>query len=341
MPPPPATPLVPIDPAAPDPGLLARAAAVLKAGGLVAFPTETVYGLGADATDAAAVRRIFAAKGRPARNPLIVHVATTDDARRLATSWPPFARKLAERFWPGPLSLVLPRRPGSIPDVVTAGADTVALRVPAHPVALGLVRAAGLPLAAPSANPSNLLSPTRAEHVLAGLGGRIDLILDGGPTPGGLESTVLDLTSTPPRLLRPGLITLAELQAEIGPIELVGPGTVSGEAALPSPGMLARHYAPRTPLELVEGSGRQRVLELARTGKKIGWLRLHQAAPLAGPTLTTRALPADPRAYAAELYAALHDLDAGGLERIVAELPPDTDPWRAVRDRLQRAARPG
>lgn len=340
MPPPTATPVLPVDPAAPDPAVLARAAEVLRGGGLVAFPTETVYGLGADATDAAAVRRIYAAKGRPARNPLIVHVASADDARRLAAEWPPSARRLAARFWPGPLSVVLARRPGTIPDIVTAGADTIALRVPAHPVALGLVRACGLPLAAPSANPSNALSPTRAEHVVAGLGGRIDLILDGGPTSGGLESTVVDLTTSPPRLLRPGLITLAELQAEIGPIVLLDPGGGAGEDALPAPGMLARHYAPRTPLDLVEGSGRQRVLELARTGRKVGWLRLHQAAPLTGPNLVTRGMPTDPPAYAAELYAALHDLDAAGLDRIVADLPPDTDPWRAVRDRLQRAGRP-
>src|SRR4051794_39087740 len=201
----------------PDPADVAVAAAVLHRGGLVAFPTETVYGLGANALDAAAVARIFAAKGRPATNPLIVHVAAAEHVWSVAADWPAVAARLAERFWPGPLTLVLPKA-AAVPDAVTAGGPTVAVRVPAHPVALALLRAAGVPLAAPSANRSTELSPTTAGHVLHGLGGRIDLVLDAGPTAGGIESTVLDVTTNPPRLLRPGLVTPAMIEAVIGPI---------------------------------------------------------------------------------------------------------------------------
>ncbi|HMF19354.1 MAG TPA: L-threonylcarbamoyladenylate synthase, partial [Gemmataceae bacterium] len=224
----------------PDSDAIARAAEILRNGGLVAFPTETVYGLGANALDPAAVARIFQAKGRPPQNPLIVHVAKLETTANLAADWPEKATELAERFWPGPLTLVVRKR-ACVPDAVTAGGDTVALRVPSHPVALALLKAANIPIAAPSANRSTLLSPTRAEHVLHGLEGRIDLLLDAGPTPGGLESTVLDVTTNPPRLLRPGLISPAELGAVIGPIiqkESPNPGDT-----LRSPGMLGRHYA--------------------------------------------------------------------------------------------------
>src|SRR5262245_52423466 len=187
-----------VSPESPEAQAIARAAVVLRAGGLVAFPTETVYGLGANALDATAVRRIFTAKGRPANNPLIVHVAGAAHVGRVAAAWPALAARLAERFWPGPLTLILPRS-AAVPDEVTAGGPTVAVRVPAHPVARALLEAAGVPVAAPSANRSTQLSPTTAAHVLRGLNGRIDLLLDGGPTAGGLESTVLDLTTEPPR----------------------------------------------------------------------------------------------------------------------------------------------
>ncbi len=257
-----------VDARAPQPDLIARAAAVLRSGGLVAFPTETVYGLGALALDAAAVRRIFAAKGRPANNPLIVHIADPKDASQVAAEWPDAAERLARRFWPGPLTLVVPRTAG-VPDATTAGGPTVAVRVPAHPVALALLRAVGAPVAAPSANRSAELSPTLAEHVLRGLTGRIDLVLDGGPTAGGIESTVLDMTTAPPRLLRPGLIGPAELEAVIGPVGRTG-ATQAG-SALPSPGMLPRHYSPRTPLECSRG-GAFRVRELLRSGVRVGWL---------------------------------------------------------------------
>ena len=314
---------------------IATAADVLRRGGLVAFPTETVYGLGANALDADAVGRIFAAKGRPAANPLIVHVADAAGVGAIAADWPDAAARLAERFWPGPLTLVLPKR-DAVPGVVTAGGPTVAVRVPAHPVARALLRAAGVPVAAPSANRSSELSPTTAEHVLRGLGGRIDLILDAGPCPGGIESTVLDVTSDPPRLLRPGLVTPAEIEAVIGPIRRPGGQASAAVPVLRSPGLLAKHYAPRAPLELADGDGRARVEVMIREGRRVGWLTWPGVGDVAGAVRVE--LPCDPAAYAAGLYAALHDLDAAGVERIVVARPPDDEAWLAVRDRLRRAA---
>jgi L-threonylcarbamoyladenylate synthase len=325
--------LLAVDPHSPQPERIARAAAVLRAGGLVAFPTETVYGLGANALDAAAVQRIFAAKGRPANNPIIVHVAGTAEVGQVAAEWPGQAARLAERFWPGPLTLVLPRK-AAVPDAVTAGGPTVAVRMPAHPVALALLRAAGVPVAAPSANRSSQLSPTRAAHVLRDLEGCIDLVLDGGPCPGGIESTVLALAPAP-RLLRPGLVGLAELEEVLGTV--LPPAARAEGGALPSPGMLPRHYAPRTPLECAADGGRDRVAELCRQGQRVGWLTHGQAVDVP-PGAAVRDLPAEPGGYAAGLYAALHDLDAAGLDRIVVVLPPDTAGWQAIRDRLRRAS---
>ncbi len=212
-----------VDPAEPDPVAIAEAAVLLRAGGLVAFPTETVYGLGAHALDPAAVRRIYKAKGRPAFNPLIVHVATAAEARELVLDWPARAQRLSTRFWPGPLTLVLPKVE-AIPDEVTAGLPSVAVRVPSHPVALALLREARIPVAAPSANRSTEVSPTTADHVLRGLEGRVDLVLDGGATNVGIESTVVDLTGTTPRLLRPGMITLAQLEEVIGTVDAAARG---------------------------------------------------------------------------------------------------------------------
>jgi L-threonylcarbamoyladenylate synthase len=326
------TTLLAVDAYSPQPEAVRQAAAVLRAGGLVAFPTETVYGLGANACDGAAVARLFAAKGRPANNPLIVHVAHVADVRRVAADWPECADRLTRRFWPGPLTLVLPKGEG-VADEVTAGGPTVAVRLPAHPVARALLEAAGVPVAAPSANRSSHLSPTRAEHVLRDLQGRIDLVLDGGPCAGGIESTVLDVTTSPPRLLRPGLVSVAELEAVIGP---VAPTPSRPEGALPAPGMLPRHYAPRTPLEGAADSGARRVEELHREGRRVGWVT-HR--PVEGPPgVMVRVLPADPAGYAAHLYAVLHELDAAGLDRIVVALPPEAPEWLAVRDRLRRAS---
>lgn len=321
-----------VDSARPDSTILQKAAQVLRGSGLVAFPTETVYGLGANALDAAAVGRIFLAKGRPAHNPIIVHAWDLASARKLTADWPETATRLATRFWPGPLTLVLPKATG-VPDNVTAGGPTVAVRVPAQPVALALLQTCGVPLAAPSANRSTRLSPTTAEHVLAGLNGRIDMVIDAGPTTGGLESTVLDLTVTPPRLLRPGLVSPGELEAVIGPIER-GPRS-HGRETLKSPGMLHRHYAPQTPVECVADDGGRRVRELTEAGVKVGWLTF---VPGDHGACKTIVLADDPVAYAAGLYAALHELDEAGLERIVVTLPPDTEAWQAVRDRLKRAS---
>ncbi len=327
-----------IDSQQPEAGAIARAATILRSGGLVAFPTETVYGLGADALNPHAVQRIFDAKGRPANNPLIVHVAEASAARELVTYWPSQAEQLARRFWPGPLSLVLPKT-DRVPDVVTAGAKTVAVRMPAHPVALALIRAAGTPLAAPSANRSNLVSPTRAEHVLKGLNGRIDLVLDGGPTSGGLESTVVDLTCQPPRLLRPGLVSQTEIEGVIGRIDRLETGSaVEQEAPLPSPGLTSRHYAPIAPLECVTGSGRSRVEHLQAVGTRVGWLALGERYEAVPKNVVLIQMRNDPAGYSAGLYAALHALDEAGVERIVVELPPATAAWHAVHDRLRRAA---
>lgn len=322
---------------------IARAATVLRAGGLVAFPTETVYGLGAVATDPAAVSRIFAAKGRAATNPVIVHVADIVSARALARAWPPQAQQLAEQFWPGPLTLVLPKA-DLIPDVVSAGGPTVGLRVPAHPLASALVRATERPIAAPSANRSQRISPTTAAHVLKQLAGRIDLVIDGGPTTGGLESTVLDLSGAQPRLLRLGLVTRAELEAALGEAVVGGPHeSVAGDVAR-SPGLEARHYAPQVPLELIDTSGAQdagnaRLVEkYCHAHRLIGWLPLGSDHGLKLANLRTLVLPDDPRQYSAKLYAALHELEDAGVDRILVEMPPDLPAWQAVRDRLRRGA---
>ena len=321
-----------VDVESPDPTAIARAARFLQGGGLVAFATETVYGLGANALDATAVAKIFAAKGRPAGNPIIVHVAHPNDAKKLVKVWPALAQTLAGRFWPGPLTLVLPKA-ACVPDLVTAGAPTVALRMPAHPVALALLQACNLPIAAPSANRSTELSPTLAEHVLPGLADRIDLLLDAGPTTGGLESTVLDLTTDLPRVLRPGLVTNAELEALIGPIYRSIPPPEDGQP-MRSPGQMRRHYAPRTPLEITIDS-RRRVEELCGQGLRVGWLTHLEE----GDTDVLRlVLAADAIGYSAHLYAALHRLDDAGLDRLVVEAPPAGDEWLAVRDRLRRAA---
>lgn len=320
-----------VDARAPAPATIAQAASILQSGGLVAFPTETVYGLGANALDPAAVARVFAAKGRPAGNPIIVHVADIQDAKALVSAWSPLAQTLAEQFWPGPLTLVLPRQ-AHVPDIVTACGPTVALRIPAHPVALALLRACRLPLAAPSANRSTELSPTLPEHVLNGLAGRIALLLDAGPTTGGLESTVLDLTTKPPRLLRPGLVTIAELEAVVGPIERMA--VEHADEPMRSPGQMRRHYAPRTPLEVLRNS-RHRVEELGEQGMRVGWLTHRDEGKAAAMHVM---LPAEPSGYSAQLYAALHQLDRVGLDRIVVESPPIGDDWLAIHDRLARAA---
>ena len=302
---------------APDQAGLRRAVDLLRRESVVAFPTETVYGLGADAFSAKAVAEIYRLKQRPSWNPLIVHVATVEQARALAERWPAAADKLAAGFWPGPLTLVVPARTGG----------TVAIRIPAHPIALRLLEASGLALAAPSANRSESISPTTAEHVLRSLPD-VPLVLDGGPAAFGIESTVLDLTSATPRLLRPGALGLRALREVVGPIALpdaeVGDGT-----ARPSPGMSKRHYAPRATLILAKDVG-----DVDRSGLESPVAVLTYEGQGPGDEV----LSADPREYAADLYAALHRLDDAGVATILVQQPPETEEWLAVRDRLGRAA---
>ena len=314
-----------------------EAAAVLLAGGLVAFPTETVYGLGANALDPAAVARIFAAKGRPNRNPIIVHGAGAEAAQTLACSWPPAAEKLTSRFWPGPLTLVVPKRP-LVPDIVTAGGPNVGLRAPAQNIAQALLQAAGVPIAAPSANRSTYISPTTAQHVLRSLDGHIDLVLDGGPTSAGIESTVLDLTCDPPRVLRPGPIGVAELSACVG--DVVGSPMVatSAEGPLAAPGMMARHYAPQATLILAAGDGVDEVRQFTAKGCRVGWLTFSGAASEQRPELESAVMPGNAAAYAARLYAVLYDMDDAKVDQIVVAKVPTGPEWSAVRDRLTRAA---
>lgn len=306
-----------------DPAEISHAAALIRAGELVAFPTETVYGLGANALDAAAVAKIYAAKGRPSNSPLIVHVDSIEMARGLVCAWPDTADLLARHFWPGPLTLVLPKQP-QIPDSVTAGLPTVGIRMPANDIARALIREAGVPIAAPSANRFTELSPTTAQHVRGGLGDRVAMVLDGGPANVGIESTVLSLADAKPMLLRPGMVTRAQIELIIGPIELA-PAIVEG--AHPSPGMHRRHYSPRTPLCLVSRG------QLPPHGAG-AYLWIHTAANAA----RVIRMPDQPQAYAANLYDTLHQVDSLGFDWIAVEEPPETAEWLAIRDRLERAA---
>jgi len=311
--------------AAATPEAIARAAALIRGGRLVAFPTETVYGLGGDATDDRAVAAIFAAKERPRFNPLIVHAESAERAFALGT-FGDVARTLAARFWPGPLTLVVERsRPSPLSLLACAGLSTVALRVPAHPVAQAVLRAAGRPVAAPSANPSGRLSPTRAEHVEAALGSRVAMVLDGGPTPLGVESTVIDATGAAPVLLRPGALARQALEAVTGPL-----GVAAADPRAPrSPGQLERHYAPRTPLRL--GA------DAPRPGEAL--LAFGPRVP-AGAAKALNLSPAgDTTEAAANLFAMLHELDAGGFAGIAVMPVPDEGLGEAINDRLGRAAR--
>lgn len=328
------------------PDSLAQAASLLRRGELVAFPTETVYGLGAHALDADAVAKIFAAKGRPAWNPVIVHVADVADARALVTEWPARADRLARACWPGPLTLILRKR-DVVPDIVTAGTDTVAVRVPAHPAALKLLRAAGIPIAAPSANRFTELSPTTAQHVTDGLGERVSLILDGGPCEVGIESTVLDLTGDTPIILRPGGLSAETIAHVLGERVGVRGANVDhrqeNSEAQRSPGGADRHYAPRAEVWLADSadsSELQDAITRAASGEgaRIGALLLDGGLSLTGVHRTLR-LARQPGTYARGLYAALHTLDREGCTLIVIESPPIGAGWDAVRDRLIRATR--
>ncbi len=337
-----------------DAAAIARAAALLRAGELVAFPTETVYGLGADATNPDAVAALFAAKERPLNDPLIVHLADPDDLGQVVGAVPESARRLAVRFWPGPLTLVLPRG-ATIPPVVTAGGNTVGVRVPAHPIARALIRRADVPVAAPSANRFMRTSPTSAAHVLADLDGRIACVLDGGPCAVGVESTVLDLTTAPPRLLRPGGVALEALRALLP--EIVAPLTIGAAAPLAiegqqaparSPGQLERHYAPRARLEVFDGQGEAALAALVAAtreavsrGERVGALVPDgEAAALAaaGAEVASLGPAGDLGEIARRLYAGLRALDAQGVDQIVCHTFGEAGLGLALRDRLRRAA---
>lgn len=312
-----------------DPGKIDHAVRLLRAGRLVAFPTETVYGLGANALDAEAVARIYAVKLRPATSPLIVHVASIEMAQSLVSNWPEIADRLALRFWPGPLTLVLEKqleKPPVIPAIVTAGLPSVGLRMPAHPIALALIRAAGVPLAAPSANRFTELSPTTAEHVRKSLGNEVDYILDGGPCKVGIESTVVSLAGERPILLRPGGISRTELESEIGSVATAADPETGPH---PAPGMHPRHYSPRTPLYSVTNGN------LPEQGKGI-YLQ-HQHPPSRNNVVVNK-MPQSALDYAAALYERLHQADAANADWIAVDQPPTAPEWEAVQDRLRRAA---
>jgi L-threonylcarbamoyladenylate synthase len=316
-----------------------QAAAVLRAGQLVALPTETVYGLAANALDAAAVAKVFAVKGRPSNDPIIVHVASVQMARRCVAEWPAVAQKLADAFWPGPLTLVLPKA-ACVPSIITAGGATVGVRWPSHPVIQAVIRACGFPLAAPSANRFAELSPTTAAHVRKSLGDRIPLIVDGGQTPVGIESTVLDLTERPPRLLRPGMIHAEALLAVTGELSFAG-GRTPGEAPLRSPGQLPRHYAPKVKLVVWawadEAELRARIADAALRPADCHLLACAQV-PSIGGLGGVSLMPRDAPAYARALYAELHRCEDRGARLIIVQAPPAGPEWQAVADRLARAA---
>lgn len=324
-----------VDPGGPDPAALVEAARVLTRGGLVAFATETVYGLGADATNPEAVARIFEAKGRPSFNPLIVHAGGTEMARTCVVEWPGAARALGAAFWPGPLTLVLPRS-ALIPDIVTAGRDTVAVRVPEPSIARGLIESAGRPIAAPSANRSNRISPTLARHVLEDLDGRIDLILDSGQTTVGLESTVLDLTARDPRILRPGPIAGPAIARVLGGRAIDAASGPDPHGPRVSPGQMMVHYAPRTPALRVD-----RASDLAdfRWPGSAALVVIGRHTLPALPSRLHRFDLETPAEAAHGLYAVLHECDALDIELIMVVPPPDLPEWSAVRDRLGRATR--
>ena len=314
-----------------------RAVDLLREGDLVALPTETVYGLAANALDAEAVQRIFEVKGRPTHNPVIVHVADLAMARRCAREWPALADRLAGAFWPGPLTLVL-RRSREMPDVVTAGGDTVGVRWPSHPFIQAVIRACGFPLAAPSANPSNQVSPTTAEHVRKSLGDKIRLVIDGGSAQVGIESTVLDLCCHPPRVLRPGMIHVESLLAVTG--ELAA-GAETETSRLRSPGLLRKHYSPKADLIVLswrdEADLRSRLSTLA-PGLVPVHIIAHTRIPLTEELGRVSVFPHDAEAFARALYAGLHRCDEEGARLIVVEALPETPEWAAIADRLKRAA---
>jgi L-threonylcarbamoyladenylate synthase len=316
-----------------------RAAQALRAGEVVALPTETVYGLAANALDPRAVAQIYEIKGRPAHNPIIVHVAGAEMAKACVADWPVPAGKLAAAFWPGPLTLVLPRS-SAIPDVVTAGGDTVGVRWPSHPFIQAVIRECGFPLAAPSANLSNRVSPTNAGHVRRQLGGKLRLIVDGGQSQVGIESTVLDLTVSPPRVLRPGMIHEPALEAVVGEVR-GAKGEGRAAEVLRSPGLLQKHYSPMAKLVVLrweDDADLRRQLETHNSKLETCHIIAHTRIPAPEGLGRVSVIPRDPEAFARALYAELHVCDEADAVVIVVEAPPETPEWSAIADRLKRAA---
>jgi len=314
-----------------------RAAGILRAGGLVGMPTETVYGLAANALDACAVAKVFAAKGRPTFDPLIVHLADVSELPAVVSAVPPLAWRLAESCWPGPLTLVLPRA-ASVPDLVTSGLPGVGVRIPAHAMAQRLLREAGCPLAAPSANPFGGISPTTAAHVMAGLGGRVDYVLDGGPCRVGVESTVVSLMGEIPVLLRPGGVGPERLAELLGHYETARPDAALEDSAQPAPGMLSRHYAPRTPLRLIAASD----VAIPVPGLRSGLLTWGPESEIPGFDRIFRLCrEGNPEICAAGFFAALRDLDSAGLDVIIARQFRELGLGVALNDRLRRGAAGG
>ena len=329
-----------------------RAAELLRAGEVVALPTETVYGLAANALDEKAVAKIFAIKGRPTNNPIIVHVADNEMAKRCVGHWPELADKLSQSFWPGPLTLVLPRAL-EMPDNVTAGGATVGVRWPSHPFIQAVIRECGFPLAAPSANLSNQISPTNAEHVRQQLGGKISLIVDGAQAQVGIESTVVDLSVIPPQILRPGMIHVEALAAVCGEVSSQQPagGSQKLENALRSPGLLKKHYSPKAKLlvlnwrddadlfaQLATRNSLSRQCESKAQQLSTCFVIAHTKIPADENFADVSVMPHDAEAFARALYAELHRCDAAGAELIVVETPPESPEWSGVADRLRRAA---
>lgn len=317
-----------------------RAAEHLRAGEVVALPTETVYGLAANALDDRAVAKIFQIKGRPAHNPVIVHVASDEMARACVKQWPGTAERLASAFWPGPLTLVLPRA-AKIPNAVTACGETVGVRWPAHPLVQAVIRECGFPLAAPSANLSNRISPTNAGHVRDQLGGKIPLIVDGGQSQVGIESTVVDLTVSPPRILRPGMIH-AEAMGAVGMAIADGQSPIE-TGALKSPGLLKKHYAPKARLLVLKWHDEAELKQLLgrHSASANCFIVAHTKIPASFGATNVSVVPHDAEAFARALYAELHRCDASGAELIIVEAPPDSPEWSGIADRLRRAAGQG
>jgi L-threonylcarbamoyladenylate synthase len=317
-----------------------RAAELLRAGEVVALPTETVYGLAANALDENAVAKIFQVKGRPAHNPIIVHVAGNEMAADCAANFPASALKLSHAFWPGPLTLVLPRAK-KIPASVAAGGATIGVRWPGHPFMQAVIRACGFPLAAPSANLSNQISPTNAEHVRSQLDGKIPLIVDGGQSQVGIESTVLDLTVTPPKILRPGMIHAASLAAVCGEITKTESGKRKAETAFRSPGMLEKHYSPKAKLVVLKWRDDADLSsQLATWDLQPATIQIvaHTKIPAGFGAENVSVIPHDAEAFARALYGELHRCDAAGARLIVVEAPPESAEWSGIADRLRRAA---